>query len=68
MSEEQDKQRNTRKKENNRLLTKAAIIGVVAGLLGGGIAYGGLSAANLNSNVHHPRPAQAVATLVKPGQ
>ena len=50
MSEEQDKQRNTRKKENNRLLTKAAIIGVVAGLLGGGIAYGGLSAANLNSN------------------
>lgn len=35
MSEEQDKQRNTRKKENNRLLTKAAIIGVVAGLLGG---------------------------------
>ena len=51
MSEEQDKQRNTRKKENNRLLTKAAIIGVVAGLLGGGIAYGGLSAANLNSNI-----------------
>ena len=50
MSEEQDKQRNARKKENNRLLTKAAIIGVVAGLLGGGIAYGGLSAANLNSN------------------
>lgn len=50
MSEEQDKQRNTRKKENNRLLTKAAIIGVVAGLLGGGIAYGGLSAANLNSS------------------
>ena len=50
MSEEQDKQRNTRKKENNRLLTKAAIIGVVAGLLGGGIAYGGLSAANFNSN------------------
>lgn len=50
MSEEQDKQRNTHKKENNRLLTKAAIIGVVAGLLGGGIAYGGLSAANLNSN------------------
>lgn len=50
MSEEQEKQRNTRKKENNRLLTKAAIIGVVAGLLGGGIAYGGLSAANLNSN------------------
>lgn len=50
MSEEQDKQRNTRKKENNRLLTKAAIIGVVAGILGGGIAYGGLSAANLNSN------------------
>ena len=50
MSEEQDKQRNMRKKENNRLLTKAAIIGVVAGLLGGGIAYGGLSAANLNSN------------------
>ncbi|MBT8849779.1 S1C family serine protease [Lactobacillus delbrueckii subsp. bulgaricus] len=50
MSEEQDKQRNTRKKENNRLLTKAAIIGVVAGLLGGGIAYGGLLAANLNSN------------------
>lgn len=50
MSEEQDKQRNARKKGNNRLLTKAAIIGVVAGLLGGGIAYGGLSAANLNSN------------------
>ena len=50
MSEEQDKQRNACKKENNRLLTKAAIIGVVAGLLGGGIAYGGLSAANLNSN------------------
>lgn len=50
MSEEQDKQRNMRKKENNRLLTKAAIIGVVAGLLGGGIAYGGLSAATLNSN------------------
>ena len=50
MSEEQDKQRNARKKENNGLLTKAAIIGVVAGLLGGGIAYGGLSAANLNSN------------------
>ncbi|GHV97968.1 serine protease [Lactobacillus nasalidis] len=50
MSEEQGKQENKRKKENNRLLTKAAIIGVVAGLLGGGIAYGGLSAANMNSN------------------
>ncbi|MGN1407667.1 S1C family serine protease [Lactobacillus sp.] len=46
MVEEQDK----RKKENNRFLAKVAIVGVVAGLLGGGVAYGGLTAANLNSN------------------
>lgn len=46
MVEEQDK----RKKENNRFLAKVAIVSVVAGLLGGGVAYGGLTAANLNSN------------------
>lgn len=46
MVEEQDK----RKKENTRFLAKVAIVGVVAGLLGGGVAYGGLTAANLNSN------------------
>lgn len=46
MVEEQDK----RKKENNRFLAKVTIVGVVAGLLGGGVAYGGLTAANLNSN------------------
>jgi serine protease Do len=36
-------------KKGNSILVKAAIIGVVAGLLGGGVAYAGLSQFNDNS-------------------
>ena len=47
MTEEQRKQKN---KKDNGLLAKAAIIGVVAGLLGGGVSYAGLNAANVANN------------------
>ena len=47
MTEEQRKQKN---KKDNGLLAKAAIIGIVAGLLGGGVSYAGLNAANVANN------------------
>lgn len=53
MSEE--KQQNSRRQSNT--LIKTGIVGVVAGLLGGGVAYAGLSQVNSNNNASAPQTA-----------
>lgn len=47
----EDKRNNSSNKNNkNNILIKTGIVGVVAGLLGGGVAYAGLSQANSNNS------------------
>lgn len=57
-----------RKKSNNGLLAKAAIIGVVAGILGGGVAYAGLNAVNGGSSNNTATSQSSTTTSSNTGE
>ena len=61
MTQEKSGSNQTQTKKGNGLLAKAAIVGVVAGLLGGGLSYAGLNQLNQDNNSTTPQATVATS-------